>query len=95
MTVRVTKDKCDHIKALCKNILSKKFPTIREVSKLIGTMISYIHGAEYGQLHYRYLENCKIAAVWDNWGDYDSTMELDSKSVQDVNLSGRVTFRVN
>ena len=62
-------------------------------------MISYIYGAEYGQLHYRALEQCKIAAVWESWGNYDCNMKLNAQAINDIkwwldNIDNQVTFLI-
>ena len=59
MTVRVTPDKGSHMIDICKKLISSKDPSIREVSRVLGTMISYLPGIEFGMMNYRRLESCK------------------------------------
>ena len=84
MTVKVIEKKCDHIVKLCKKMLNKDYIVIRDVANLTGTMVSYIPGAEVGQLHYRNLEKCKNNALKANRGNYDALMSIDSLATQDI-----------
>ena len=96
MTVRITDSKCESITSLCKQLREKQFPTIQEVARVLGTMISYLPGVEMGQLHYRHLENCQKMALFTTQFDYSKTMQLDNLALQDIfwwenNISKQLT----
>ena len=62
---------------LPKKSLTKKSPTIREVARLIGMMISCFPRVEYGELSYRQLEIEKAAALKaSNWV-FENTMQCN------------------
>ena len=56
MTGKVSSVKCDNIIALCSSLRYMSNPSIREVAKVVGTMVSYCPVVELGTLHYRNLE---------------------------------------
>ena len=60
MTVKVSSVECDNINALCSSLRNMSNPSIREVAKVVGTMVSYCPGVEFGILHYRNLKNVKF-----------------------------------
>ena len=84
MTVRIGKDKIANVKQKCVNILNNKSVVIRDVASLLGTMVAYTPGVEYGLLHYRNLERNKIKALRDNAGNFDAFMSLDKGAVEDI-----------
>ena len=85
MTAKVTPDKCVHIINICKSLTSNSKPTIREVSRVLGTMISYLPGVEFGFLNYRNLENCKKQALSAQKGNFEAMMALDEGAIEDIN----------
>ena len=84
MTVSLNEDKCTNIIKMCKNMLCTENPTIRSVAKLVGTMISYLPGVEFGKMYYRQLEHCKINALKNANGNFDSTMTLSHEAINDI-----------
>ena len=76
MTVTLTPAKAESLCELCKHLLAKPSPIIREVARVIGKIISTFPGVMYGPLHYRYLEYDKTAALnLNNW-NFDKHMNL-------------------
>ena len=59
MTVRLTKEKAQIIKKKCTALKGDKKCTIRDVAKVIGSLVSTCPGVTYGPLFYRQLENEK------------------------------------
>ena len=84
MTAKITPSKCDKIKSLCLKVLKNNNNTVRDLASLCGTMVSYIPGAEMGQLHYRHLELCKNRALWKNKGNYNGLAPLTGKAKLDI-----------
>jgi hypothetical protein len=76
MTVCLTEDKAQTLKFLCQKLRRKSRPTIRQVSQVIGKMVSSLPGVSYGKLYYRHLERQKIQALRDTCGNFDRKMSL-------------------
>ena len=85
MIVTIGKEKCDNVIKLCNNLKQAKFVTVRQVAKLVGTMIAYTPGVENGLLHYRALEKCKIEALRKNKFNFDGICEIDENAINDIN----------
>ena len=60
MTIKLTRDKAADIKNVCKNLLNKSKPTIREVAKVIGKMVASFPEVMHGPLYYRARERIKL-----------------------------------
>lgn len=54
--VTLTQEKKDRLVEECQKLISKKQPTIREVARVLGLIISSFSGVDYGQLFYREIE---------------------------------------
>ena len=76
MSVTLTQEKKENLKACCSHLLQKQTMKTREVAKVIGLMVSSCPAVKNGPLHYRQLENDKKAALAANRGHYDSDMRL-------------------
>lgn len=63
MTVTLPKEKVDHIKDECLRLQKKKKTSIREVSRIIGILVSSFSAVDYGNLHYRILEKEKRLCI--------------------------------
>ena len=59
-----------------KVILKEKTNTIRQVASLIGLMVDYSKGIDYGEAHYRRLEREKTLALEMNKGNFDRKMTV-------------------
>ena len=66
MTIRLPPVKAASVRQACENLFNQDNPTIREVARVIGFIVSSFPGVQYGELHYRYLEHNKIEALHDN-----------------------------
>lgn len=84
MTVSVTEDKCEKLINLGHSILQNKNITIRDVARLVGTMISYLPGVELGQLHYRNLERCRNKALQIHKGNFEGNILLSQEAKNDI-----------
>ena len=85
MTVTLTPGKATKLVTKAKTILGKQSPSIREVSELIGLMVSSFPGIMYGPLFYRQLELDKTMALKANYGNFDAVMTLSDTSKSDLN----------
>ena len=59
MTVSLTPERINSLKAECKKLLKRQVMTVREVAQVIGKMVASFPAVRYGPLHYRSLENDK------------------------------------
>ena len=84
MTVSLGKDKHDKLEGKIKNLMTNEHPTIREVSSVIGSMVSYLPGVEFGNLYYRQLEMEKIIALKENKGNYEKRMTLSQEAYEQM-----------
>ena len=80
MTIRLLPVKAFIVQQACENLSNQDNPTIREVARVIGLIVSSLPGAQFGELHYRYLEHNKIEALRANKGDYDAFMTLSQEA---------------
>ena len=85
MTVKVNNEKINNIIDICKNLLEETNTLILTVTSVIGTMVSYLPGAEHGHLHYRCLEHCKNEALKTNQFNYNKRMILNPNAIDDLN----------
>ena len=69
----------------CTELLQTLRPTILQVSRVVGVLISNLPGVEFGQLHYRSLEIDKISALKTSGSNYNAVMELCPRSINDLN----------
>ncbi len=58
------------------SVLKKPHLTVRELSQLIGSLVSSIPGVQYGPLHYRSLEALKTKVLKDCKGDFEAMLSL-------------------
>ncbi len=72
MIVKPTKEKVEKVQDSCANILGKPYLTIRELARIIGTLVALFPGVEFGPLYYRELEKCKSTALKLNKGNFEA-----------------------
>lgn len=84
MRVYLTPEKAEKTVLACKHLLVKKCITIREVSKVIGLLVSSLPGVQHGPLFYRNIEIDKNYALKTNHGCFESEMTLSSESKADL-----------
>ena len=83
LSFSIPREKLELIRFGCTGILAKaNHVKIRTVAKIIGQLVAYSQGAEWGRLHYRDLEREKIQALKSSRGDYDAHMTLSSKALE-------------
>ena len=65
---------------MCNDLLSHHQPTIWEVARVLGVLVSSFPGVQFGPLHYRNLERDKISALQVNKGNFESPMTVSSEA---------------
>ena len=76
MTITLTGRKAQTLQIACKTLLEHPAPTISEVARVIGKIVSSFPGVLYGPLHYRQLEHDKTTALQNNRWNFDKHMSL-------------------
>jgi hypothetical protein len=84
MTISLTEDKKATIYESCKALVSKEFPSIREVSRVIGLFVAAFPAVIYGPLYYRKLDFDKTQALKLNKGNFDAHIKLSDKSLFEI-----------
>ena len=85
MTIRVTNEKKAKIKQILIAAIANPVDiTIRQVAKIIGSLVSSLPGVQYGALYYRYLEMDKISALKIAKGNFDAPMTISEKGLEEL-----------
>ena len=84
MTVTLTREKALALQHACQALLSTARPTIREVARILGKIVSFFPGVMYGPLHYRYTEQDKICALRNNQWNFDKRMSLSGRAKSEL-----------
>ena len=86
MRITRTLQKVEKIMSACALLLNKSNRvSIREVSRVIGLLVSSFPGVMFGPLYYRALEHDKIIALKLCRGNFDSYMRLSLSAIEDLN----------
>ena len=86
MKVYPREEKIEKIKNACKELLQNCRPTIRQVSSVLGFLISIFPAALFGPLHFCKLDMDKTEALKLRKGDFDKHMSLSEKKLFRVEL---------
>lgn len=84
MTVTLTDERKDNISNECKKLHSKSEASIRNVSSVIGLIVSSFSAIEFGPLHYRSFEKEKIEALKCSSGNFDSLMCISDEMTDNL-----------
>ena len=84
MTVHLTTKKESSTLNLIKDLLAKKSPTIRFLTKVIGKLMSCFVVFPLGRAYYRSLEKVKVATLINQHGNFDAHCMLSSAAVEDL-----------
>ena len=76
--------KAENIKDVCKDLLTRTQPTIREVPIVIGKLVASCPGVTMGPLFDRQLENDKTKAFKFHHGNFDESMVLSPTAKSDL-----------
>ena len=84
MMVTLPQDKIDTVVHQIKALLQKRKVTVRNVAKIIGSLVACFPAAQYGPLHYRKLEREKNATLKVNRGNYDGFMTITREMEEEL-----------
>ena len=82
MTIRLTPEKAAGLKTTCHALLTNPSPTISELARVVGKIVSSFPGVMYGPLHYRMLERDKILALQTTCWDFDKHVSLTGSQIR-------------
>ena len=84
MTIRLTPEKAAGLKMACHALLTNPSPTIRELARVVGKIVSSFPGVMYGPLHCRLLEHHKILALQTTCWNFDKHMSLSLETKSEL-----------
>ena len=84
MKITLPENKAVEVKQLCVELVQTEKPSIRQVAKVIGKIISTFPAVQYGPLFYRTLEREKIDALRMNKGHFDRKMVLSAEAKSEL-----------
>ena len=84
MVVRLTDEKINKRVNACNTMITSQLVSIRDVSHLLGLIVSAFPAAEFGPLYYRSIEIERNRALQISKGDYDSKMSLSAEDKSDI-----------
>ena len=94
MQVHPTPLKAAKLKKACQQLLTKLQPNIKQVARVIGTLVSSFPRIARGPLYHRVLETDKTAALLLQKGDSDKLMSFSL--LNQVKLAiGTTSWRIN
>ena len=80
LTITLTQEKAISLQNTCTTLLNTASPTIREVARVLGKIVSSFPGVMHGALYYRHIEHDKTCALRTNQWNFDSRMALSAIS---------------
>ena len=84
MTVKPTPEKIEKITHMCQHRLDNDTCTVRQLSQLIGSLVSLFSEVEYAQMQYRELEKLKKSALRLGKGDFEYKVTLTEPAKRDL-----------
>ena len=84
MRISLTAGKADSLKAAAQALLLRKSPTIRGVADVFGKMVASFPEVHLGPLYYRQLENDKLQALREKYGNFDRPMVIPRTARADL-----------
>lgn len=84
MLVSLTEDKIVKFQGIARHVLNEVNPIIRDIAGIIGLMVAYTPGVEFGAAHYKCLEKDKIKALKRAKGNFDELMWLSEDGITDI-----------
>ena len=84
MTVQPTEDKIVKILAMCREKRAQQLCTLKDLAKLIGSLVALFPGVEYGPLHYREMESHKSSELKRHRGDFKKKTALTKTIYQEL-----------
>lgn len=65
-------------------LLNSEHPTIRDLARVIGKIISSLPGIMHGALYYRCLEKDKTLYLTKSKGNFEHTMQLSENAISEL-----------
>ena len=84
MTVKPTSEKIEKFLYEAHNLLEQKFPSVRNVAKVVGLMTAYSPCLAYAPLYSKFLEMDKNWGLSNNQGNFDGPMVISPKGKNDI-----------
>ena len=84
MKVKLSDKKRSKVKELCTLNLKRIDMIIRDIAKLVGTLVACFPAIEYGPLYYRELEKAKIIALKKSQFNYDGKISLNNNCIREI-----------
>ena len=84
MTIRLTQEKATRLQTACNILLTNPSPTIRDLARVLGKIVSSIPAVRYGPLYYRSLERNKLTALHANQWNFDKEVTLSPQAVEEL-----------
>lgn len=84
MTVRPTREKVEKMLKVIRELKRKTRAKIREIAGIVGLMVEYVKGVEYGKGHYRHLEINKMKGLAWNKGDFEAEIKIPEAARTDL-----------
>ena len=84
MLVYLTPEKALKLKQAVTDLLNCKNPSIRELDKVLGLIVSSFPGVAYGTLHYCHLEQDKTTALKASKWNFDVKICLSSQAREEL-----------
>ena len=78
MTITLTQEMALALQTAWTMLLNTAFPSIREVARVLGKIVSSFPGVMYGALSYRHIEHDKSSALRNNRWNFDRRMPLSA-----------------
>ena len=98
MRLQLPAVKLEKIVSACKALLVKPQPSVRDVAKVAGLLVSALPAVNYLEMHYRSLELCKTQTLSGSL-DYDKILSLTSQAlsylqwvIENITQSAMVDF---
>lgn len=84
MKVFLPQNKVKTIMEIANELKTKTNITLQELASFIGIIVAAFPAYQFGQLHYRGLENQKIQGLRESCGSYKSQVALNDNALRDV-----------
>lgn len=80
MTIKLTREKALALQTASTSLLNTASPTIREVARVLGKIVSSFPGVMYGPLYYRHIEYDKTCTLRNHRWNFDRRMSLSANA---------------
>ena len=85
MTVSLPQEKKEIIANECERLLNKQTSTIREVTRVLGLIVSSFSAVDHARLYYCEIEKANIFSLIQSCGNVDAPMKSSSNMREELN----------